>query len=218
MMRFTKYLAVMLTNVSLAASLSLPVAAESLGVGASIGGSQGIGAGLGASVGGTGGANVGGGAKIGGSQGVSAGLGASVGGRNGIDAGATASVGGSRGVTAGGGATVGGGNGVDGGLNASVGGRDGIGLGLGLSIGGNGSSTPGTVKPVTVPPGKTAQSPKPGILSTIFGGTTRTSTRTADISGFSSRDIVRLKRRCVDIVSGGYDSDLVSLCRAIMSR
>lgn len=67
-----------------------------VGVGASVGGSDGIGAGAGASIGGDDGVNAGVGASIGGGDGVNAGVGASIGGgSHGAGAGAGVSVGGS---------------------------------------------------------------------------------------------------------------------------
>ena len=100
-----------------AVTLMLAPAAQAeigLGVGVSVGGH-----------GDHGGADVGVGASVGGSDGIGAGVGASVGGSDGIGAGVGASVGGGDDVNAGVGASVGGGDGLGAGAGVSVGGGSG---------------------------------------------------------------------------------------------
>jgi len=89
------YIAKTVISVALLASLSFPLEAAGLGVGA------------GASVGGSGGANAGAGASVGGNNGANAGLGASVGGADGSTAGVGANVGGTSAVGVGVGVGVG---------------------------------------------------------------------------------------------------------------
>ena len=181
------------------------------GAGVSLGGPSGVGAGLGASVGGKSGVNAGGGAKIGGSSGVAGGLGASMGGKNGVNTGGGATIGGSGGVTAGLGAIIG--DGVKAGASANVG--DGVGLDAGVSIGGVGNTTVTTDRPRVV-----VDRWRDPTRKTTGGTSTTSGLSAASLSatyGMSAVDLVRFKKRCVDILgnASGYDRDLVSLCRAI---
>ena len=142
---------------------------------------------------------------------MTAGLGASIGGRNGVTAGAGSSIGGSRGVTAILGANVGGG--VRTIAGAGIG--DGVQLGVGVSIGGRSSASTPTKPGVVVDRGRDPTGDTGIRLPNRLGATTVVSGRMA--SGMLATELTRYKRRCVEILanSRGYDSDLVSLCRAI---
>ena len=207
---------------------AIPSFADGLGVGVSIGGRDGVGAGLGVSLGGDRGIGAGLGASVGGRDGISAGAGASVGGTNGVTAGLGASIGGRSGVTAGAGSSIGGSGRVTAGLGANLGDgiRAGAGvgigggaeLGVGISIGARSNSTTPTKPGVVVdrwrdPTGGTDTTGKPSPNNP--GATLVTSRMMA--GGMSAAELTRYKRRCVEILanSGGYDGELVSLCRAI---
>lgn len=131
------------------------------------------------------------GASLGGAS-----VGASVGGgdNGGLGASASASVGGDSGVSAGVSAGIGGGGGVNAGVNASVGGSGGVGANVGVSLGGGGSGTGGGS----------------GIGDGVEGVATA-------YNGMSRAEQVRIRKTCRRVLGnrGGFDSDLVMLCRLL---
>jgi hypothetical protein len=172
---------------------------------------DGIGVGIGASIGGSNGVNARAGASIGGRNGGTAGLGASIGGRNGVNAGAGANVGGSNGITAGPGANVG--SGAKAGAGVKVGNGVGVGVNVAIGDGGTGGGL------VTDPGQDPKINPDNVKTSSLTGSTTITrsaATRHA-LATLSDKDLVRYKKRCTDILSnsGSYDGELVALCRAV---
>lgn len=185
-----------LTNVLfLSACLALPVNAYALdvsvgGISASIGGNGSGGLSAGASVGGSGGVNAG--ASVGGRSGggVGADVNASVGGSRGINANTSATVGGGRLANVDVDASVGGSRGLNAKANVNVGGTRGIGVDVGVGTG------PGAANP-----GANPSFPSKGVIRAY--------------NEMSRSEQLRLAKRCVDIMSGGYEADLVKLCRMI---
>lgn len=150
--------------------------------------------GVSASVGGNDRGGVSASASVGGSGGVNAG--ADIGGRSGGGLGAdvNASVGGRSGVNADVNASVGGRSGLNTNVNVGVGGTTGVGVGVGVGIG-----TPGT----------------PGAPGTASPGAVRNAITA--YNDMSRTEQLRLAKRCVDILGGGYDAALTQLCRMIQT-
>lgn len=195
-------------NLMLSVCLMLPISAHALdisvggenGVNASVGGNGSGGLGVDASVGGSGGVNAS--ASVGGNGGggLGADVNASVGGSNGVNADVNASVGGSGGINAGVNASVGGSGGLNANVGANVGGSSGVGLGVGVGVGG--TTTPGTPgAPGSVNPGGVP----PGVIREAI----------RSYNDMSRTEQIKLARRCVDILGGGYDAALTQLCKMI---
>lgn len=177
------------------ACLVLPLNAHALdvsvgGVSASVGGNDSGGVSASASVGGSGGVNAG--ADIGGRSGggLGADVNASVGGAGGINANTSASVGGRSGVNADVNASVGNVNAT---ANVGVGRSTGVGVNVGIGTPGTPS---GPISPGATPPGAV----RDAIIS---------------YNNMSRSQQVRLSKRCVDILGGGYDAALTQLCKMI---
>ncbi|TGP57428.1 hypothetical protein EN873_04960 [bacterium M00.F.Ca.ET.230.01.1.1] len=159
---------------------------------------------------------------MGGSSGVTAGLGATVGGPSTLKAGAGAALGGAQGVTAGLGATVGGPSTLKAGAGTTLGSGHGVTAGLGATVGDTDTIDPGTGDAIV-----SGLAPSGGVgtrLSrAIDPSTSQTTTnpRTANIvAGISGEKLVRMKKRCVDVLSSqdAYDRDLRQLCQLIAGR
>ncbi|UHS59315.1 hypothetical protein [Agrobacterium vaccinii] len=185
------------SSLFVTACLALPFQAHSLdvsvgGVSASVGGNDRGGVSASASVGGSGGINAG--AGVGGRSGggLGADVNASVGGRSGVNANTSASVGGKSGINADVNASAGK---VNANAKVGVGTTTGVGVNVGVGIG-----TPGVpggpISPGTTPPGAV----RDAIIS---------------YNNMSRTQQVRLAKRCVDILGGGYDAALTQLCRMI---
>ncbi len=184
------------------ACLVLPFQAQALdvsvgGVSASVGGNGGGGVSASASVGGSGGINAG--ADIGGRSGggLGADVSASVGGSNGINANTSANVGGRNGVNADVNASVGGRGGLNANANVGASAGSGVGVGVGVGVGTGRPGNPGgSVNPGTLPSGAVREAIN-------------------SYNDMSRSDRMRLAKRCVDILGGGYDAALTQLCRMI---
>lgn len=185
-----------LSNVLfVSACMALPMNAHALDV--SVGG-------ISASVGGNGSGGLSAGASIGGSGGVNAG--ASVGGRSGGGLGAdvNASVGGSKGINANTSATLGGGSLTNVDVDASVGGSRGLNVNANVNVGGTkgvGVDVGVGTGPGATNPGSNPSFPSKGVIRAY--------------NEMSRTEQLRLAKRCVDIMNGGYEADLVKLCRMI---
>lgn len=188
------------SSLFITACLALPFQAQALdvsvgGVSASVGGNDRGGVSASASVGGSGGINAG--ADVGGRSGggLGADVNASVGGSNGVNANTSASVGGRNGVNADVNASVGGRSGLNANVNVGAARTTGIGVGVGVGIG-----TPGVpggpVNPGTLPRGAVREAIN-------------------SYNDMSRSEQLRLAKRCVDILGGGYDAALTQLCRMI---
>ncbi len=102
-------------------------------------------------------------------------------------------------------ASVGGSDGINANVGANVGGSSGVGLGVGVGIGGSGSTgTPGN------PGGSTTN---PGGSGTVSPGAMRNALQA--YNDMSRTEQIKLARRCVDILGGGYDAALTQLCKMI---
>lgn len=163
---------------------------DGLGVGLSVGAANGLNTSVG--LGGSDGVNADVDASLGGANGVNADANATVGGSRGVNADAQASVGGSNGINADADIGLGGDNGLNSSVDASVGGRRGLTAGLDVNTGGGGAGV-GSGGAVS-----------PGAPLTAF-------------NKLSSAERVKLIKRCRDVVSGGYDGGLVSLCRILQA-
>jgi hypothetical protein len=104
-------------------------------------------------------------------------------------------------------ASVGGSNGVNANVGANVGGSSGVGVDVGLGIGG--SSSPGNPGN----PGNPGSPNNPGTSGPMTPGAMRQVIQA--YNDMSRTEQIKLARRCVDILGGGYDAALTQLCKMI---
>lgn len=196
----------------LATVVVTPFFAQSVGgrtaanVDVSIGGSNGVNADAGASLGA--GANADVDASVGGSDGATASASASVGGGQGINANIKSGSGQRNGTNAAAVLALGGGNGANAAVTASAGGNDGSG-----AVVDDGFSDAGifALETVTGPAG--------GVAGPAANDGTG-APGSASIAAFNAMPADERRmviKRCRDVVNGGYDSGLVSLCRLLQA-